>query len=164
VVLVATSVSPEVSGRSAPVSVYHLTWDGERWSEPGLIAYYPGSAVPEYPKIAVGQGNRLHVVWFVRSGEGTEFMRIWYSELGIDAPPEEPVPTPTPTPTLMPTPMPTLTPTVTPFPTLGPGDSDVPEGLYTEHDELARLVLALSPVLFVVMVAFAIRWLWRMRT
>jgi hypothetical protein len=161
VVLVATSVSPEVNRSSAPIGVYHLRWDGSSWSEPQLIAYYPGLANPEYPKIAVGQGNRLHVVWFVRpQGASTRNMRIWYSELKTDAPLEEPPPTPTPTATPTMTPMPTLGPTVTPFPTLGPGDSGVPEGLYTESDDLARLALALSPVLLMVMIVSAVRRLW----
>lgn len=162
VVMVATTVSPEIEERNPPLGVYHLTWDGKSWSEPQLIAHYPEPSIPEYPKIAVGQGNHLHVVWGLRpEGIWEHDMQIWYSELEISAPLEEPAlaPTPTAAPTMTPTPA--LVPTATPFPTLGPEGSGVPEGLYTEQDDLAWLALALSPVLLVMMILIAIKWVRR---
>jgi len=153
---VATTAPPEQN--RPPLGVYHLTWDGKAWLEPLLVAHYPGPSNPEYPKIAVGQGNHLYAVWFVRpEGLSTRNMRIWYSELKIDAPLEEsvPVPTATATPTTAPTSTPK--PTATPTPALGFEDSGMPEGLYTESDELVMLAVALSPVLLLVMILAMIR-------
>jgi len=161
VLVVATTAPPDQ--RNPPLGVYHLTWDGKTWLEPQVVAYYPGPSNPEYPKIAIGQGNHLHAVWFVRpEGVSSENLQIWYSELKVDAPPEEPAPTPT-TATAAPamTPIATPAPTATSLPTLAPGNSGLPEGLYTENDDLARLALALSPVLLVVVVLVAIRLVWR---
>ena len=85
VLVVATAMPFEQ--RVLPLGVYHLTWDGKAWLEPKLVAFYPGPSNPEYPNIAVGQGNHLHAVWFVRSeGVSQANMRVWYSELRIDAP------------------------------------------------------------------------------
>jgi hypothetical protein len=159
IVLVATTLSPDES-RDPPLDLYHISWDGEDWSEPRLIAHYPKPSVPENPKITTSRGNHLHVVWYVRpEGDWERNTQICYSDLEIDAPTQEPVPSPTPTatPTLTPTPVPL--PTVTPFPTLKPDDSSVPEGLYTENDDLIRLALALSPVVLLVAILASFKWL-----
>jgi hypothetical protein len=47
------------------LSILHLVWDGIKWSGPEVIKSLVGD-VPEWPRIAVGLGNRLHVVWFER--------------------------------------------------------------------------------------------------
>lgn len=57
-------------------SVLHITWNGSSWSSPEEIFRYVGDA-PEWPAIAVSEGNRLHVVWFVRDAE-----HIWQSDDG----------------------------------------------------------------------------------
>ncbi len=73
-------------------------------------------------------------------------------------PTDTPVP-PTPTNTATPTP----TPTATPYPKLDSESTGLPEGLYTENDEVLRLMVALSPVaiLILVIVAFKLRWFKR---
>jgi hypothetical protein len=153
-VLVGTIQEPTDDRQRIPLGVYHLSWDGETWSEPQLIVSYSIPSIPEYPKIAVGGGNQLHVVWGLRpEGLWAEGQQIWYSELEIDAPPEGLIPTPTSTPASTAVPTPAFVRTATPLPTVNPGSSSIPSGLYTERDDLARLALALSPVLLVVLVA-----------
>jgi len=46
------------------LGVYHLEWDGTSWSPPTAI--YWGTGFPEYPKIVISEGNKLHVAWIVR--------------------------------------------------------------------------------------------------
>ncbi len=143
-----------------PLDVFHLVWDGDFWSEPERIAEYTEEeGFPEYPKLAISEGNKLHVVWFVRDqqyGVG-EFFRILYSSSLSDAPYQTPVPIPTPTPTPLPTFTPLPPPTSTPLPTLAPGSSYLPEGLYTESDEMKQLALALLPILLLVVVIAIVR-------
>lgn len=148
--------------RVSPLGVYDLIWDGVAWSDPQLVAYYPGPANPEYPKIAISRGNHLHAVWFVRpEALAQENVQIWYSDLETDAPLKKALPTPIPTPMPTMTPVPTPVPTATPFPTLVPGESGLPDGLYTENDDLGRLALSVSPVLLIVAALVFIRVMWR---
>lgn len=70
-------------------AVYHLTWDGDDWSEPDELFRTDGTA--EYPRIAVGNGNRLHVVWFERNKDGVwksdkGLYRVWYAHAAAAAP------------------------------------------------------------------------------
>jgi hypothetical protein len=143
-----------------PLGVYHLVWDGVSWSAPDPIAVYTeDEGFPEYPKIVVSEGNKLHVVWFVRDERyrAGEYLNVLYSSGLSAAPHHTPVPVPTPTSTPLPTPTPLPPPTSTPFPTLVPGTSQPPRGLYTENDEVGQLVLALSPVILVVVVIAVVR-------
>jgi len=86
------------------LSVVHLAWDGVAWSEPEPIATMTGD-VPEWPRAAVGLGNKLHVVWFVRDlahiwgGEGAFRYRVWYANRPLEGSAKEPVVFPTITPT-----------------------------------------------------------------
>jgi hypothetical protein len=75
-------------GRRGPedsaLGLYHLVWNGQGWSEPELIIRYE-SDVPEWPRIAVGMGNQLHVVWFVRGADDafdseSGDYRVYYSQ------------------------------------------------------------------------------------
>ena len=153
---------PEEPGPHSPVALYHLTWNGERWSAPEVVAWYPGPENPEYPRIAVGGGDRLHVVWFTRpEGVSSAGVQVFYSEraLGLAVTPV-PTWTPVPTPTSTPTPLPAsaFSPTPTPHP-----DVYTPspvEDLYTESDDLKILSAALFPVLLMV-VGIAVRRLRR---
>jgi hypothetical protein len=92
------------SDKQVSLSVLHLSWDGSAWSAPDPISTISGD-VPEWPRAAVGLGNRLHVVWFVRDqqhifgGEGVFRYRIWYAQRGVDATPAVPIVWPTLTPT-----------------------------------------------------------------
>ena len=146
------------------VGVYHLEWDGTSWSPPAAI--YWGAGFPEYPKIVISGGNKLHVAWFVREalweGEGTH--AVWYSSSQSASPAQTPVPPPTSTPIPTATPLATATPTATPYPTLAPGGTALPDGLYTESDDLLLLIVGLAPVLILVTAIFAIRFGWRRRS
>jgi len=112
-------------GRAASRSgtgVWHLTWNGQRWSAPDLVS--ANENYPEWPYIAIGQGNQLHVAWFerseddrFRSGQAGVIYHVWYSSRTVDAPSVEGNPPPTPTPVSPPvTPTPTVRPTL---PSLG---------------------------------------------
>ena len=85
---------------------------------------------PEWPRITVGLGNRLEVVWFTRNvkdrytSDYAEY-RVWYSARQIDAPAVAPV-APPPTATPQPTPAPTATPQPTPMPTLSAQAASAP--------------------------------------
>ncbi len=151
-----------VVGRLSPeedrLGVYHLEWDGTSWSPPTAI--YRGVDFPEYPKIVISEGNKLHVAWFVREASWEEGnYEIWYSRGQSASPAQTPVPPPTSTPTPTATPVATATPTATPYPTLAPGETTaLPDGLYTESDELLRLLIGLVPVLILVTAICAIRF------
>lgn len=146
---------PEDSG------VYHLTWDGSSWSEPEAI--YTGEGWPEWPRIAIAQGNKMHVVWFVRNqlGTGGGLYKIYYSTSLTDAPELALVPTPTPSPTPAP-PTPTPEPTRQSLPDFTGVDVQVdPTRLRTENDDVSQLALAMTPLVVllgaVVVVARSIR-------
>ena len=150
-------------GRTTPgqasLSVLHVAWDGLEWSAPEEIVTLSGD-VPEWPRAAVGLGNRLHVVWFVRDqahiwgGDGLFRYRVWYAEKDLDAPSATPVVWPTLTPTnsgpvqpsdATPTPLPRVQ---GPSPTIqvaGASDSVVVPA-DSENQALLAIVTALSPV------------------
>lgn len=143
-----------VVGRDEPIleatlRLYHLVWDGESWSEPAVV--WEGRGYPEYPRLAVSEGNHLHAVWFVRDdlwlGKRHE---VWYSDLEVAAPRHTPAPTFTPLPSPTPTATITPLPTATPYPTLSPaGDEGAPPSALTTGSEVAgmlRLSMALAPV------------------
>jgi hypothetical protein len=71
---------------SSTMSLLHGEWDGEKWSDPSAIAESP--PYPEYPKLALSNGNQLHVVWF--NGDRPTIDRnqigIWYSTATTTAP------------------------------------------------------------------------------
>lgn len=139
--------------------VYHLVWDGAAWSPPTQV--FAGAGFPLYPKILVSQGNRLHAVWSELSDEfRSDNNEVWYSSSLAASPPQTPVPSPASTRPPTPTPGPSPAPTVTAYPTIPPGTSGLPTGLYTENDELLRLGLALSPVVLIVAVLAAVRLGW----
>lgn len=147
----------------APLGVYHVEWDGASWSRPEVI--YAGEGFPEYPKIVVSRGNQLHAVWFVRDELFEDAHReVWYSSSQSAAPFQTPVPLPTLalTPTAVPAASPRPTPTA--FPTLSSDVGGMPDGLYTESDEVLQLMLALSPVMFLVVLIVAVKRGWSKRT
>jgi hypothetical protein len=153
---------PASPGDVLPLGVYHLVWDGAVWATPEPIAVYePGAGLPEYPKLAISEGNQLHVVWFVREGlAGMVPMRVFYSHSQSQSPRQTPAPTLAPT--VTPLPAPESTPMVSVTPTLSkiPNIDESPQDLFTESDEIQRLVIVLSPiVLLVALIAWArVRW------
>lgn len=69
-----------------PLELFHLVWMPyeDVWTEPEVIASFTGD-IPEWPRISLGEGDRLHVVWFVRdkahvfeSDRGR--YQIWYAQ------------------------------------------------------------------------------------
>ncbi len=153
-------------------SLLHLTWDGSSWSEPEAITTLIGN-VPEWPRIAVGLGNQLHVVWYVRDKEhlwDTDRGRysVWYSHGTSSAPAIAPVTWPAPTAApkiaVAVTSTPTAAPTPTPTPTLAPDlqRTPMPEGatdvIFTESDDLLLLAKSLIPAaLIIAMVVAGVR-------
>lgn len=71
---------------SRDMSVLHSEWDGSAWSAPQTIAAAP--PYPEYPQIAIGQGNHMYVTWFVgNTADGNRSpIGIWYSSALASAP------------------------------------------------------------------------------
>jgi hypothetical protein len=79
-------VAGRLSSADTSTGIFHLEWQGNQWSAPHKIAEGPGEV--EYPKIAVSEGNKLHVVWFTRdlvwTQEGASYA-VWYSSSESDA-------------------------------------------------------------------------------
>ena len=163
-VAVGRSRLPESPTDVVPLGVYHLMWDGTSWLGPETLAVYlPNQGYPEYPRLDVSEGNRLHAVWFTRDEQfGGRDYRVWYSSAQTDAPYQSPVATHTPTPVPSPTSTPIPPPTATPLPTLEASSADLPEGLYTESDKVIQLAVAISPV-FILVIVIAIFKLGRLR-
>ncbi|MGD9100327.1 MAG: sialidase family protein [Anaerolineae bacterium] len=140
-------VGRETPDRLAETGVYHLVWDGAGWSTPTKVFASQDVHHPEYPKIIVQEGNRLHAAWFTREGsqwEETDRL-VWYSQSQSSAPRQAITPHPTATP-IPPTPTPSPMFTVTPYPTYGLTSSGMPTGLYTDHDDMFKLLKSLSPL------------------
>lgn len=164
------------SSTQKSLSVLHLIWNGVDWSPPEAITTLIGDA-PEWPRLAAGYGNQLHVVWFVRDAahvwdSTNQKYRIWYARGTSSAPPASPVIRPTFTPkstpkaiaTPVPTPSATLSPT--PTPTLDPSLAQAPvpaeaiDSVYTDMDEIKLLIGSLVPaglVIVVVMIGVRLR-------
>lgn len=159
-------------------NVYHLEWNGSGWSEPDPIFTSTNGDLPEWPRIAIANGNQLHIVWFNRdkahifSSEGGKY-QIWYDHGLAAAPAVAPLAWPTPTPS--PTPATATTPTVTPVPTTTPSPTptldpslaqvSIPDGtttsIYGDNDEVFLLAKSLLPAaLIIVVVIVAVRF-WR---
>lgn len=100
-------------GSTSP-SLLHLVWNGRQWSAPTVIVAAPpvpeyaaatdttanpttakpliSTPYPEYPRLAISQGNRLHLVWFGgdRLAVDREPIGVFYSTIEVDAPVERP--------------------------------------------------------------------------
>lgn len=71
---------------SNTMGLLYSEWDGQNWSIARIIAEPP--PFPEYPRLAVGEGNRLHAVWFGGDRESVDRnpVGIWYSTAQTSAP------------------------------------------------------------------------------
>jgi len=170
-VFVGTTVIKEKS-----LSVFHMMWNGLSWSKAEPITTLLGD-VPEWPRIAIGKGNELHVVWFVRNeeglwGNGKIDYKVWYSKAMISAPLLPTVTWPTVTPTATPTitPIPTIIPTATPTPTLSPkllkiepSVAQAIQTVYTDFDELTLLIVSLTPAFLIVFSLVTAIRIWKHR-
>jgi hypothetical protein len=151
----------------APLGVYHLVWDGQSWSAPYRV-FVASGLLPEYPKIVIHRGNQLHAAWFTRDGDAWDQSvdrEVWYSRSQTAAPDQPMSVVANPTvdmgaPTSSATPMATGSPAQT---RVVPGG--LPDGLYTETDDVLKLLLALSPIILLVAGILAIRggWFGRLR-
>ncbi|MER3399641.1 MAG: hypothetical protein C4313_00660 [Thermoflexus sp.] len=137
------------------VGLFHLMWDGDRWLGPDLV--WADGQFPEWPRLAVSEGRRLHLVWFERdpphlfdsdAGQYT----VWYTTGLTDAPPVTRIPRPRP-PSPVPgrdTALPHPYPSPEPTPTL-PVIPTAPAELPVEQPKPDREALGLLMIL-----AFAI--------
>ncbi len=147
------------------LQVIHLTWDGNEWSDPDVIVTYQGD-VPEWPRIAVSEGNKLNVVWFLRDEEHVwdtvnGNYGIWFSQLvtSAEAISTKVRPTSTPTPegtglpssvpaqgteTIVPEPA-TIIPTETASPAIPTGYVPGENAYYKETDYLKLVGVAVIP-------------------
>lgn len=158
-----TNIIPDLS---PPPALLHLTWNGSRWSAPEVVV--ANDLFPEWPVLAVSNGNRLHAVWYTRSLEDRSISeraryRVWYNSRSLGLPETAPLPLFT----AVPTPVPTAAPTVTPVP---PTPTPLPEDVATappitnpprwESAALPVLALALLPSIAIVAIVYTIRR-WR---
>lgn len=148
---------------SGEQAIFHLEWDGQTWSKPEQVSPYGG--YPEFPRLAISEGNKLHVAWYTKQlvgyEEGQE-MQVWYSECQTSAPAEASalLPTKVPVATLQPSPTPLPVPTT--WPTVVPGNSGIPnaDALYTEGDEVTHLLIAVAPLAIITAVVIVVRSGW----
>lgn len=148
------------SASEQSLSVLHTTWDGTAWSSPEAVVTLTGD-VPEWPRAAIGLGNELQLVWFVRDqahiwgGPGEFRYRVWYAHKGLDLPRSEPIMFPTltpassapaglhPSPTIV-EPTPTPQAAAVPLSTLAPEDAIPPADV--ENRSVLLILLAMVPV------------------
>jgi hypothetical protein len=149
--------------------IYHMAWDGKTWSSPVLIydseRRRQDPLVGMYPKIAVSQGNQLHVVWHTHAESNYGERYIWYSSSQSPAPPQALPPTPTLTP--MPSPVPAEIVALAPVSaskrvlastqSLSITSSFDPSVIYTENDDVLLLLASLVPSILIVLGAVVIR-------
>ncbi len=75
---------PEGSLAAIPM-LLHLSWDGQNWSLPEVVAATANR--PMWPRVAIAGGNQLHAVWFsYTDASGWGERRVWHSSRLVDAP------------------------------------------------------------------------------
>ncbi|MCC7369114.1 MAG: exo-alpha-sialidase [Chloroflexi bacterium] len=81
------------SASTTTMSLVHLEWLGYSWANPEIITRASIAPFPEWPRVAVGEGNRLHVAWFGGSSASVDRVPtgIWYSSKVTSAPHVAPV-------------------------------------------------------------------------
>lgn len=151
-----TDVNPNADA-SKSVSVMRFEWDGAAWSAPEIITTVDsrgGGDAPQWPAIAIGGGNQLHVAWYLRRAAmapPTERQppnyEIYYATARVDAPAVAPVVYPT----LTPMPTPTLRinalDTVEPPPQVNSSrDAITVEALKNEYGVWRILLVSLAPI------------------
>lgn len=136
------------------LSVLCLRWDGSAWSAPQAVMTIKGD-VPEWPRLAVSNGNQLNLVWFVRNkagifGDDRQYS-VWYTRATAAAPAVPTVVWPTAQPTAPVTATPdrrlARTPSATPTQRLLLTPSAQALEPYNESDYLLIAAASLVPVL-----------------
>src|SRR5207302_1167343 len=71
---------------SNTLSLLQTEWDGRGWTGLSLISSSPSPS--EYPKLAISEGDRLHVVWFVSDPDKADWTPtgVWYSTTLLASP------------------------------------------------------------------------------
>lgn len=145
------------------LSLLHLVWDGTVWSSPTRV--FVSTDPPEWPRVAIGGGNKLFATWFTRDkahikdSERGRY-KVWVAGCQLGSPAQTPIPLPTRTPFPTNTPAVKHTPTATPFATLPPDIGGLPDGLYTEADDVLHLLEAIAPIGALLLLIAAIRLGW----
>lgn len=151
------------------LSVLHMLWNGSRWLGPTTLTTLRGDA-PEWPRIAIGRGNQLHAVWFVRdaahifeSDKGQ--YEIWYAHGESSAPALPAVVWPTATPTTAaPVVVATARPTPLAAPTFNTPYSTVTfSSLTSETERLLLLAQNSVPSLILIAVVMLAVWIQQRR-
>jgi hypothetical protein len=151
--------------RQTPAQLMHISWDGNSWTAPETIMQ-KADYLPEWPRIAIAQGNQLHVVWFTRhqlptqtADEDARFFQVWYSSQTLNLRATTPLPLFTPTPALVATPtLPAAT--SLPEPTLPPAIIQVPPINNRPAQETSGLLaigIALLPAIGLVAVLWVVK-------
>jgi hypothetical protein len=143
--------------------IYHLERPvGQPWSAPALVSLNPCSISSADVELVIGQGNRLHAVWYDRqecelgfappSGRG----EIFYSTTTVAAPalpPQTlpPAPIATATARALPSPEPTATAMPSPSPRPGPAGAEAPGELPGWSPPVVGVIVAAGLVVLVVL-------------
>lgn len=161
-------------GRITPdeesVRLLHLVWNGSAWSNPETIRRYEGDQ-PEWPRLTIGLGNQLHLVWFVRDkasiflSEAGKYV-VYYARATADSPALAPSLPPAPATTAATVvEEATALPVESPSPALEEAQRAPPQQeasldtVQSENDEVLLLLLSLLPVAAI----FAAIAVWRSR-
>lgn len=157
--------------RANELAVMDVIWDGNKWHAPAIAVSMRGD-VPEWPKIAISNGNQINITYFVRNESAVwesdavdVNYKIWYVRGFAPSPfrqplqrettpPVEQTETPTPTETLL-VELPTMTQTATieaiPEDFLTPQPAESQEGKYV------RLIgFAAAPVVLLILVVVVV--------
>jgi len=146
------------------LALYHLVWNGTSWSSPDVV-FRSSTRTPQWPRIAIGLGNQLHVVWYMASvDKGDQFdsvaniYQIWYAKSVSQAPAAAPVTYPAPTPLPVPTATPAIfDPTPTPVTVNSKFTPMSMSSIVGESQSMGIIGLAILPVLAIVLAAFLLR-------
>jgi len=151
------------SNREEALDVIHLEWDGTQWLAPTRV--FASTDPPEWPRIAIGGGNRVFGTWFTRDKEhvwDSEHARyqVWAASMQSSAPAVTPVPVALRAPGPVATVEAVSSQTSAPTPMVSLTDSGLPGGLRTETDEVAHMAIALAPLFVILLVLVSVRMGW----
>lgn len=156
-------LSPD--GKTTVLDMLHVTWDGNSWSNPETVTTLIGD-VPEWPRLAVSNGNILNLTWFVRDQENIfgdpSGYQVWYARGISSSPAISSVSLPTQAPTVQPTntlpPVSTISPNVTAtidFANLPPATVNGQEP-YTESNLLVLIFTSVLPAVLLTGIIVAV--------
>ena len=148
------------------LNVLRLEWNGTNWSAPDVVTTVDPATrgdVPQWPRIAVGLGNQLHVLWYLRRSALDQVFsdnpppyEIYYTTETLNIPGATPQAAPTPKPTA--TPRGRIVPQIAPTEVLSlsteartlPNSQITLTRLQSENDNYVRLLMSLAPALVIV--------------